>query len=88
MQINIKSERAHRLARELTELTGESLTEAVTEAIAERLEREREQRRALEGNRRTAVQTLVAEFQRLPVVDPRPADEILYDAEGLPRSRA
>jgi hypothetical protein len=30
MALNIKSERAHKLARELAEATGQSLTEAVT----------------------------------------------------------
>ncbi len=41
MGMNIKSEEAHRLARELAELTGESLTAAVTAALRERLERVR-----------------------------------------------
>jgi antitoxin VapB len=31
--LNIKNEEAHRLARELSKLSGESMTEAVTEAI-------------------------------------------------------
>jgi antitoxin VapB len=46
MSLNIKSEETHRLARELAELTGESLTEAVTEAVRERLDRVRRQRGA------------------------------------------
>ena len=45
-QLNIKSEDAYRLASELAELTGESLTAAVTTALRERLERERQQRDA------------------------------------------
>ena len=39
MTMNIKSSEAHRMARELAQLTGESLTEAVTVAIQERLQR-------------------------------------------------
>ena len=39
MSINIKSDHADRLARELATLTGESLTDAITIAVAERLER-------------------------------------------------
>ena len=40
-QLNIKSEDGYRLATELAELTGESLTTSVTAALRERLERER-----------------------------------------------
>ena len=39
MSLNIKSEEAHRLARELAALAGESMTVAVTEALRERIER-------------------------------------------------
>jgi len=37
MSLNIKSPEAHELAREVADLTGESLTAAVTEALRERL---------------------------------------------------
>jgi antitoxin VapB len=33
MSLNVKDERAHRLAREVADLTGESMTEAVTIAL-------------------------------------------------------
>lgn len=39
MSLNIKSEDAHRLARELAARTGESMTKAVVIALRERLER-------------------------------------------------
>lgn len=38
MSLNIKNERAHKLAKELASLTGESMAEAVTIAIEQRLE--------------------------------------------------
>jgi antitoxin VapB len=41
MALSIKTDRADRLARELSRLTGETMTEAVTKALAERLDRER-----------------------------------------------
>jgi antitoxin VapB len=41
MALSIKTEEADRLARELTRLTGETLTEAVTTALRERCDRER-----------------------------------------------
>ena len=37
MSLNIKNEETHCLARELAELTGETLTVAVTVAVRERL---------------------------------------------------
>ncbi len=42
MALSIKTEEADRLARELTHLTGETVTGAVTRALREALERERE----------------------------------------------
>jgi antitoxin VapB len=39
MGMNIKNEEAHRLAQELAELTGESITATVTNALRERIER-------------------------------------------------
>jgi len=44
MGMNIKSAEAHRLAQELAQRTGESLTQAVTVAVRERLERVRADR--------------------------------------------
>ena len=44
MSLNIKNEEAHQLARELVQLTGETMTGAVTVALRERLERERRER--------------------------------------------
>lgn len=41
MSLNIKNEETHRMARELSRLTGESLTAAVNTAIRERLEKVR-----------------------------------------------
>jgi antitoxin VapB len=37
MGLNIKNETAHRLAQELSRLTGETLTDTVTHALQERL---------------------------------------------------
>ena len=44
MSLNIKNEETCRLARELADLTGETMTGAITVALQERLERERRQR--------------------------------------------
>lgn len=44
MALSIKTEEADRLARELSRLTGESMTEAVTASLRERLERAKKAR--------------------------------------------
>jgi antitoxin VapB len=82
-QLNIKNPETRRLANELAEMTGKSVTEVVTEALRERLERERQARsregmaeRLMEIGRRAA---------KLPVLDPRTPDEMLYDEDGLPK---
>jgi antitoxin VapB len=41
MALSIKTEEADRLARELSRLTGETMTEAITTAMRERIERVR-----------------------------------------------
>ncbi len=41
MSLNIKNEEAHRLARELATLRGESIVEAVTNSLRKDVERER-----------------------------------------------
>ena len=84
MGMNIKNAEAHRLAREVAELTGESVTGAVTESLRERLERLRAEQRegvaaALLTVGRDASKRLSPEFR---ATDP---DELLYDGRGLPR---
>lgn len=82
MAFNVKNDEADRLLRELTALTGESLTDAVMHSLQERLERERRSRCLPPGDRLT---TAIAEFRALPVVDERSEDQILgYDDRGIP----
>ena len=68
MARSIKTEEADRLARELSLLTGETMTEAVTKALRERLNRERTLREANLADRIMAFSERVApEFDRSPV---------------------
>lgn len=81
MALSLKNEEADRLARDLAEMTGESLTEAVVVALRERLDRERSRQ---DVARR--VSRLAAEVSALPVLDARSLDDILgYDEAGLPQ---
>jgi antitoxin VapB len=85
MTLHIKDEKADRLARELAEATGETLTEAVTRALEERLGRYRRRSEAEVETRRKAMMEILKEMDKLPVLDDRTPDEILgYDEDGLP----
>jgi len=83
-QLNIKSEDAYRLASQLAELTGQSLTTAVTEALRERLERE--QRGRQREDRLREVREITADIRRL-LGEPLPSSnhDWLYEDDGLPR---
>jgi antitoxin VapB len=79
MAMNIKSEEAHRLATEIAQITGTSLTQAVTEALREKrksIEAKDRWREILENTRVTAEL-----LKDMPSID-----EVLYDpVTGLPR---
>jgi antitoxin VapB len=84
MSINIKNAETHRLAAELAEKLGTTLTEAVTVALRDRLAQE--QRDALIAARKM---TLRRTSQRLAtMIGPEGLadhDALLYDERGLPR---
>jgi antitoxin VapB len=86
MSMNIKNEEAHRLAREVAQLTGESLTEAVTVALRERLDRLIPAQTQDVEDRIKAMMSLVEEMAPYAALLP-PSDqigELLYDEQGLP----
>lgn len=84
MALSIKHPDADRLARQLAARTGETLTDAVLSALRERLAREEARRRA--PSLRRELEAIRKRCSSLPVLDARPADEILgYDEHGLPR---
>jgi len=85
MSMNIKNEDAHRMAAELAQLRGVSLTQAVTDAIRTELEREQAKRKRLglaeellEIGRRCAERMK----DSVPATH---ATDFLYDEKGLPK---
>lgn len=85
MPLNVKSDEAHRLARELAELTGKSITSAVTKALKDAVAKARTSRRSHVERVLAEVDEITAHFASLPVLDDRSAEEILgYDEHGLP----
>ena len=82
MSLEIRSPKVDALARELASATGEDINTAVERAIEERLARFPRQ---LPPERRAKLDALFDRLARLPVLDPRSADDILgYGPDGLP----
>lgn len=85
MALNIKDERTDKLARRLSDLTGETITTAVATALEERVAR-LEQRRSRE-RLLADVRAISARFRRhldQPMTSVDHAD-LLYDEAGLPK---
>jgi antitoxin VapB len=84
MGFNIKNQEAHRLAKKLAGLTGESMTTAVTEAIRERLDRVGHAKGGSLADRLLAIGNRTAKHLRGSA---RTVDhgDLLYDRRGLPR---
>jgi antitoxin VapB len=84
LSLNIKSDEAHRLAKQVAALTGETMTAAVTEALREKLERVRGRRDGKLADRLLAIGRDCAARLKEPY---RSVDhgDLLYDERGLPR---
>jgi antitoxin VapB len=83
MALNIKDSEAHKLARKITEQTGETMTRAVTEALRERLSRLNNSRKS----KSTAEDLLAIGRRCAATLKRKPVDHaaLLYDEQGLPR---
>lgn len=84
MGLNLKSEETCRLAREVADLTGQSMTAAVTEALRERLERLRRDRGGGLAVRLLAIGKDCAARLSEPYRSTDHGD-LLYDERGLPK---
>jgi antitoxin VapB len=84
MGMNIKNDETQKLAHELSELTGESMTAAVTEAVRERLERVRNSQGTGLAHRLLRIGKDCAAHLKEPFKSAEHGD-ILYDEQGLPR---
>ena len=81
MTLNIKNPEASRLAKEIAEQTGESITTVVTESLRERLARlsQRKLAERLMGIGEQFSSRMSEETRKLDV------DKFLYDDSGLPK---
>lgn len=81
MSMNIKNAETYRLAHELAQVTGESLTKAVTEAVRERLERTRADRPGSMAKRLLEIgKDCASRIRHVPE-----HGDLLYGEDGLPR---
>jgi len=81
MSLNIKNDQAHRLAEELSQLTGESMTAAVTEALREKLGRVKS-KGMKERIMKIAKQCAPRWKEPYRSID---HGDLLYDEQGLPK---
>ncbi len=82
MPLSIKNEEVDRLARDLADRTGESLTQAILVSLKERLERVAGRSNA--PGLREDVRRIQERVKALELLDDRSDDEILgYDEHGL-----
>jgi antitoxin VapB len=84
MSLNIKNEETHKLAKELADLTGESMSEAVAQAVRQRLQRVRSERGEGLVERLLAIGRDCAAHMKEPYLSIDHAD-LLYDELGLPK---
>ncbi len=86
MALNLKNQEAEQMARQLAQLTGESLTDAIKGALKERLEREEKARKRI--GRLDWLRRITKETSAI-MNDGKTSTELieeLYDPEtGLPR---
>ena len=70
MALSVKTEEADRLARELSRLTGETMTETITKALRERLQRLRREQAAeadIVERMHAFAQSIAHRYDRRPV---------------------
>jgi len=82
--LNIKSDKTHRMAKELARLTGESMSVAVGEAVRERLDRVKANSKEKLGERLVKIAKECGPLWKEPF---RSIDhgDLLYDEKGLPK---
>ncbi len=85
MGLNIKNEATCALARELADLTGDTMTGAITAALSERLEKEKRERdkEALLRDVRAIAERCAARLGPGPSAVEH--GDLLYDENGLPK---
>lgn len=87
MALSIKNTRAEELARELAQLRGLPITTAVIEELQRGVDRERKKplKSFTAEERFRKIMEISDNAAKLPILDARHPDDILYDEFGLPK---
>lgn len=86
MALSIKNRELEEVSRELARVTGKPITQALLEGARRELERQKTLRHVLPtDNFMAGIREIQGRVAQLPILDRRPAHEILYDENGLPR---
>jgi antitoxin VapB len=85
MALSIRNPDTEKMARQVSRLTGETLTEAIGKSLEERLVRLKRYRGSGREAIRKDIDEILARVDALPDLDTRTPDEIIgYDENGLP----
>jgi hypothetical protein len=86
MALSIKNREVEANARELAALTGKPITRAVNVALVCEIKREKAAGKKLpEDQFMAAIRDIQARVAKMPILDSRSLNEILYDDFGLPK---
>lgn len=86
MALSIKNRELEEVSRELARVTGKPITVALLEGARRELERQKSLRHAHPSDNFLAgIREIQKRVAKLPILDNRPAEEILYDENGLPK---
>jgi antitoxin VapB len=82
MSLNIKDPEVHRLAKAISEETGESMTQVVREALQERYDKLEKRKGKASVEELEAIAESIRALRKEPFMDHA---ELLYDEHGLPK---
>lgn len=89
MHLNIKNDETYELAATAARLTGKSLTQTVTDALTDYLSRlQKAKKQERKNDLADRLNRLAERCNELPVLDSRDHADMLYDRDGLPKSRS
>lgn len=84
MAFSIRNARVEEKARAYAAETGTTLTGALERALDQAMAGDEAQREQDFAEWYKGIQAIQAEVARLPVLDPRSPEEIVYDEDGIP----
>lgn len=90
MALSIKDESTDRLVRRYAKLHRTSFTGAIKMAVGDALKREGQDVEETDRERvarefKAVIKEVQERVAKLPVLDPRTPDEMLYDEDGIPK---